>query len=236
MKDRIQLEEGWKELLLDQFQLPYMVDLRQFLVAEKSSEKTIYPPASLWFEALNKTPFDKVRVVIIGQDPYHNPHQAHGLCFSVRDNVPYPPSLRNIFAEISTDILAGPKSAFQPPGGNLTTWSEQGVLLLNAVLTVEQGKAGSHQGRGWEEFTDRIIFLLGKKKQNLVFMLWGNYAQHKGAQIDRLRHLVLAAPHPSPLSAHRGFFGCRHFSQCNRYLSAHNQSEIDWLKVGQNVS
>lgn len=234
--DHIQLEETWKEVLLDQFQSDYMSELRAFLAEKKLAGQTIYPPSSRWFEALNRTPFNQVRVVIIGQDPYHGPGQAHGLCFSVRTGVALPPSLQNIFREIKSDLAEADtdvaKTAdFQAGHGDLTPWANQGVLLLNSVLTVERSKAGSHQGHGWEQFTDRIVQLLTANKEGLVFMLWGNHAQRKGAQIDRLRHLVLTSPHPSPFSAHQGFFGCRHFSRCNKYLAEHDQPAIDWFQV-----
>src|SRR5690606_17585451 len=185
--------------------------------------KTIYPPGSLWFNALNSTPFDKVKVVILGQDPYHGPHQAHGLCFSVPQGVPPPPSLQNIFKEIQRDL-----GVPIPRHGCLQHWVDQGVLLLNAVLTVEEGKAASHQGKGWEIFTDTIVQALNEKKKNLVFLLWGSHAQKKGAMIDPQKHCILRSPHPSPLSAHRGFLGNRHFSQCNSYLKTHGQEAIDW--------
>jgi uracil-DNA glycosylase len=219
----IALEPGWLSLLQDEFRKDYMVNLRAFLLAEKQAGKVIFPPGPEIFNALNSTPFDNVRVVIFGQDPYHGPDQAHGLCFSVRRGVEMPPSLVNIFREIRDDL------GIEPPGhGCLESWSRQGVLLLNAVLTVEQHKAGSHHARGWETFTDRVVELLNDKKENLVFLLWGNPARKKGAAIDRNRHLVLEAPHPSPLSVYRGFSGCRHFSQCNGYLKKHGLPEIDW--------
>lgn len=183
----------------------------------------IYPPGSLWFNALNHTPFSQVKVVILGQDPYHGAQQAHGLCFSVPDGIAPPPSLVNIFAEIKRDLGIEP-----PPHGNLTRWADQGVLLLNSVLTVEHGKAGAHQGKGWEIFTDKIIALLNEQREHIVFLLWGNYAQKKGALIDRQKHLVLTAPHPSPLSVYRGFSGCGHFSASNTYLKNNNIQEIHW--------
>ncbi len=217
------LNPCWLELLGDQFELPYMNALQQFLAAEKAAGKCIYPVARHWYKALNSTAFDRVKVVILGQDPYHGPGQAHGLCFSVLPGVPVPPSLKNIFAELDSDLgLAAPVA------GNLQYWADQGVLLLNATLTVEQGRAGSHQGRGWEQFTDRIIALLNERREGLVFMLWGSYAQKKGQWIDAHKHRVLSAPHPSPLSAYRGFFGCQHFSQANDYLLAQGVSTIDW--------
>jgi len=214
--------------LADEFDQPYMVALRQFLLDRKRAGAVIYPPGSLIFNALDSTPFDRVKVVILGQDPYHGPGQAHGLCFSVREGMEWPPSLRNIFREISDDLGDEP-----PASGNLLPWAQQGVLLLNAVLTVEKGRAGSHQGKGWERFTDRIVSELNTGRDGLVFMLWGSYAMKKGAVIDRGRHLVLSAPHPSPLSAHRGFFGCRHFSKANAWLEKLGEAPIRW---GRNTS
>lgn len=206
-----------------EFDKPYMKELRAFLVAEKKAGKTIYPPANLWFNALNSTPFDQVKVVILGQDPYHGPGQAHGLCFSVLPGQKFPPSLNNIFKEIQDDL------GIEPPNhGCLQHWAEQGVLLLNATLTVEKNQAGSHQGKGWEEFTDQVIDHLNREREGLVFILWGSYAQKKGRYIDPKRHLVLKSPHPSPLSSYRGFFGCKHFSKTNEYLRAQGQPEIDW--------
>lgn len=219
----IKLDQEWLRLLQPEFDAPYMQQLRAFLAAEKSAGKVIYPPGALWFNALNHTPFSKVKVVILGQDPYHGANQAHGLCFSVMEGVAPPPSLLNIFAEIKRDL-----GIEQPAHGSLTAWADQGVLLLNAVLTVEQGKAGAHQGKGWETFTDRIVALLNEKREHLVFLLWGSYAQKKGALIDRGKHLVLTSPHPSPLSAYRGFIGNAHFSQANAYLQKHGLGEINW--------
>lgn len=219
----IKLEPGWFAVLGEQFDLPYMAALKAFLQKEKQDGKVIYPPGSLWFNAFNATPFDKVKVVILGQDPYHGANQAHGLCFSVLPGVQVPPSLVNIYKEIQADL------GIAPPGhGCLNYWAEQGVLLLNATLTVEQGRAGAHQGKGWELFTDAAIHALNDQRQRLVFMLWGSYAQKKGDFIDSTKHLVLKAPHPSPLSAHRGFLGCRHFSQANKYLENTGQTPIDW--------
>ena len=219
----IKLDASWKALLAEQFEQDYMHALRRFLLAEKQQGKQIYPAGADIFNALNSTPFDQVKVVILGQDPYHGPGQAHGLCFSVHSGVALPPSLKNIYKEIHADLgLAVPAS------GCLNAWAEQGVLLLNSVLTVESGNAGSHQGRGWEVFTDSVISVLNERAQNLVFLLWGSYAQRKGAVIDGKRHLVLQSPHPSPLSAHRGFFGNHHFSRTNTYLSEHNKTPIDW--------
>jgi uracil-DNA glycosylase len=219
----IKLEASWLTVLGDEFDKPYMAALKEFLRLEKQAGKVIYPAASNWFNALNTTPFDKVKVVILGQDPYHGPGQAHGLCFSVLRGVQPPPSLMNMFKELQSDIgMAIPRH------GYLQHWAEQGVLLLNSVLTVEQARAGSHQGRGWETFTDACIAHLNREREGLVFLLWGSYAQKKGQLIDRSRHRVLEAPHPSPLSAHRGFLGCRHFSQANAYLEEHGQHPIDW--------
>ena len=224
----IKLEQGWLNELGEEFEKPYMTDLKAFLQAEKNNGKVIYPPGSLWFNAFNTTPFKRVKVVILGQDPYHGPNQAHGLCFSVLPGVRIPPSLVNIYKEIQDDLGIPPA-----PHGCLSHWAEQGVLLLNATLTVEQGNAGSHQGKGWEQFTDAAIRALNEDREHLVFMLWGSYAQKKGAVIDRERHLVLRAPHPSPLSAHRGFFGCRHFSRANQYLEQTGQTPIDWSVPAQ---
>ena len=220
---RIKLEPSWLQVLGDEFDKPYMVQLKSFLRAEKQAGKIIYPSGDNWFNALNSTPFDAVKVVVLGQDPYHGPGQAHGLCFSVLPGVPAPPSLLNIFKELETD-LGIPMSRH----GYLQHWAEQGVLLLNAVLTVQQANANSHQGRGWEAFTDRCVEQLNERREGLVFLLWGSYAQKKGQLIDRKKHLVLHAPHPSPLSAHRGFLGCRHFSQANEYLERRGLAPIDW--------
>ena len=221
--ERVKLEPGWKQALAEEFDSPYMQQLRDFLLAEKQAGKVVYPPGSEIFHAFDSTPFDKVKVVILGQDPYHGPDQAHGLCFSVRQGVRIPPPLINIYKEIQRDL-----GIPAPAHGHLEKWARQGVLLLNATLTVEQGKAGAHQGKGWEQFTDAAIRRLNEQRDHLVFMLWGSYAQKKGAVIDERRHLVLKAPHPSPLSAHRGFIGCGHFSQANRYLEAQGQTPIDW--------
>ncbi|HMN69504.1 MAG TPA: uracil-DNA glycosylase [Bdellovibrionales bacterium] len=219
----VQLEPSWKAHLLSEFDKPYMRDLKSFLRREKAAKKIIYPRGSEFFAALNHTRFENVKVVILGQDPYHGAGQAHGLCFSVRPGVDIPPSLVNIFKEIKDDLgLPVPKH------GNLESWADQGVLLLNATLSVEAGKAGSHQKKGWEQFTDAIIARLNEEREHLVFVLWGSYAQKKGEFIDAQKHLVLKGPHPSPLSAHRGFFGCKHFSKINAYLEAHGQTPIDW--------
>lgn len=220
----VRLHDSWKQYLLPEFEQAYMQSLRDFLLTQKRNGKIIYPAGEQIFSALDSTPFEQVRVVILGQDPYHGPGQAHGLCFSVKPGVEIPPSLKNIYKEISSDL-----GLPFPSHGYLQSWAEQGVLLLNAVLTVEAGQAASHQGKGWEIFTDKIISLLNAKREHLVFILWGSYAQKKGAFIDRKRHLVLESPHPSPLSASRGFFGNHHFSRTNAYLQAHGQEPVDWF-------
>lgn len=218
----VRIDESWKIQLAEEFKKDYFVRLTDFVRTEYA-QTTVYPPGRLIFNAFDLCPFDKVKVVIIGQDPYHGPGQAHGLCFSVNDGIPFPPSLVNIFKEIQNDLGTPP-----PSTGNLTRWAEQGVLLLNATLTVRAHQAGSHQRRGWEEFTDAAIRLLAGQRENLVFILWGSYAQKKGAFIDRSRHLVLSSAHPSPLSAYHGFFGNKHFSRTNDYLTAHGQAPIMW--------
>ena len=218
----VQIEESWKEALMPEFSKDYFIRLTDF-VRKEYHETTVYPPGKLIFNAFNLCPFDKVKVVIIGQDPYHGPGQAHGLCFSVNDGIQPPPSLVNIFKEINSD-LGKPI----PQSGNLTRWTEQGVLLLNATLTVRAHQAGSHQRKGWEEFTDAVIRKLAEEKNNLVFILWGAYAQKKGAFIDRNKHLVLTSVHPSPFSAHSGFFGNHHFSLANDYLVKNGKTAIDW--------
>lgn len=218
-----QLHASWQAVIGDELNKPYMQSLRDFLKHEKAAGKAIFPPSPLIFNAFNHTPFDKVRVVIIGQDPYHGVGQAHGLSFSVPNGVALPPSLLNIFKEIESDL--GIKMS---RNGDLTAWADQGVLLLNATLTVEMANAGSHQNRGWEEFTDAAIAALNKHREGLVFVLWGSYAQRKGAMIDAKKHLVLQSPHPSPLSAHRGFFGNHQFSQINTYLTERGETPIDW--------
>jgi uracil-DNA glycosylase len=219
----IQLHPAWKALLAEEFEADYMRQLGSFLRQEKAAGKVIYPPGRLIFNALDSTPFDQVKVVILGQDPYHGPEQAHGLCFSVPPGIDIPPSLQNIYKELQSDLGLNP-----PSHGCLQPWADQGVLLLNAVLTVEKGHAGAHQGRGWERFTDRIVALLNEHKQGLVFLLWGSYAQKKGQFIDRSRHLVLQSAHPSPLSAYRGFLGNRHFSMTNDYLRQQGKTVINW--------
>ncbi|MFU8815723.1 MAG: uracil-DNA glycosylase [Pseudomonadales bacterium] len=227
---RLRLHASWKAVLADHFELPQMQALRAFLLAQKRDRRVVYPPSERIFAALDLCPLPQVKVVIIGQDPYHGSGQAHGLCFSVLPGTPQPPSLINIFREINDD-LGTSERRLDGDRGCLEPWARQGVLLLNAVLTVEHGRAGSHQGRGWESFTDRVVQVLNEQRENLVFLLWGSYAQKKGAAIDRSRHCVLSAPHPSPLSAYRGFFGCRHFSKANAYLAAHGQPPIDWFDI-----
>ena len=218
----VKMEPSWKTRLAGEFEKDYFVKLTDF-VRQEYRQATVYPSGPNIFNAFAHCPFDRVKVVIIGQDPYHEPGQAHGLCFSVQDGTPFPPSLQNIFTEI-TDDLGRPR----PTSGDLTRWADQGVLLLNATLTVRAHRAGSHQGHGWETFTDAAIRCLNAERQHLVYMLWGAYAQKKGASIDTSRNLVLTSPHPSPLSAHRGFFGNRHFSRANDYLVALGESPIDW--------
>ncbi|WP_352422475.1 uracil-DNA glycosylase [Proteiniphilum sp.] len=218
----VKIEESWKEHLQQEFEKPYFRTLTDF-VRKEYTIKTVYPPAKLIFNAFDSCPFDKVKVVIVGQDPYHEPGQAHGLCFSVNEGVQIPPSLVNIYKEIEDDLgIPAPRS------GDLTRWAEQGVLLLNATLTVQAHRAGSHQGKGWEEYTDAVIRCLAEERDHLVFILWGAYAQRKGATIDANKHLVLKSPHPSPLSSHRGFFGNKHFSRTNDYLLAHGKDPINW--------
>lgn len=221
--ERVRLEPSWKARLGDYLERPDMRALADFLRTEKRAGKVLYPPGPEIFNAFAHTPFDKVRVVILGQDPYHGPGQAHGLCFSVRPGVPVPPSLNNIFAEIARDL-----GIPRPDHGCLTPWADQGVLLLNSVMTVEQGRAGAHQNKGWEGFTDAAIAALDREREGLVFMLWGAYAQRKGRLVDPSRHLVLSSVHPSPLSAHRGFIGNGHFSAANRYLESRGQAPVDW--------
>jgi uracil-DNA glycosylase len=214
---------SWQPFLNAEFEQPYMKQLKTFLQQQKDQQKRIYPESSNWFHALEVTPLENVKVVIIGQDPYHQPGQAHGLCFSVQPGVKVPPSLVNIYKELKSDLGIEPASH-----GYLESWAQQGVLLLNAVLTVEDSNANAHQGKGWEGFTDKVIQVVNDECDNVVFMLWGGYAQKKGAVIDSQKHLVLKAPHPSPLSAHRGFLGCQHFSQANDYLSQYGKTAINW--------
>lgn len=218
----VQIEESWKQHLAKEFESEYFSKLTDF-VRNEYIQHTVYPPGKLIFNAFNSCSFDDVKVVLIGQDPYHEPHQAHGLCFSVNDGVKFPPSLQNIFKEIMNDLGTPP-----PTTGNLTRWSQQGVLLMNATLTVRAHQAGSHQNKGWETFTDAAIKCLAEERDHLVFILWGSYAQKKGAFIDRNKHLVLTSAHPSPLSSYRGFFGNKHFSKANEYLVAHNKEAIVW--------
>ena len=222
--NKVQLDESWKYNLAEFLLSPQMDALRDFLLQEKQQNKVIYPPSSLIFNALNTTPLNQVKVVIIGQDPYHGPNQAHGLSFSVQRGVALPPSLRNIFHELHTDL-----GVPIPRHGDLTHWAEQGVLLLNSVLTVEAGQPTSHQKQGWEDFTDHVIDVLNQQREHIVFILWGAYAQRKGQRIDPNKHLILKAAHPSPLAANRGgFFGCKVFSKSNNYLKQHGIEPIDW--------
>ena len=221
--DQIDLHPSWLEPLRPEFAQSYMAELKRFLLTEKQQGKHIFPKGNEWFRALDLTPLNQVRVVILGQDPYHGPNQAHGLCFSVRHGVQSPPSLVNIFKELQSDLGIEPA-----PHGFLEHWAKQGVLLLNSVLTVEMGRAASHRDRGWERFTDAIVREVNARTEPVVFMLWGSYAQKKAAFVDTSRHLVLKAPHPSPLSAHSGFFGCRHFSKANAFLESRGLDPIDW--------
>ncbi|MBT4941667.1 MAG: uracil-DNA glycosylase [Candidatus Magasanikbacteria bacterium] len=216
------LEPSWRDELKEECTKPYFTDLADFVRNEHLST-TIYPPPKKIFDAFALTPFNAVRVVLLGQDPYHGPNQAHGLCFSVQDGVKTPPSLQNVYKEIQSDTGKTP-----PPSGNLTHWATQGVLLLNATLSVRARQAASHQKKGWEEFTNAVIKTIAEKKEHIVFLLWGSYAQKKGMHINREKHLVLEAVHPSPLSVHRGFFGCKHFSKTNTYLKKHGLQEIAW--------
>lgn len=223
IEQKVQLEPSWKERLIGEFDKFYMKQLRQFLQTEKLAKKNLCPKGTEYFNAFAYTPFDKVKVVLLGQDPYHGPNQAHGLSFSVRPGIAIPPSLQNIYKELQNDLSIPPAKH-----GYLVHWSEQGVMLLNSVLTVEQGKPASHQGRGWEVFTDKVIEVLNQQKTGLVFLLWGSYAHKKGQFIDKQKHLVLTAPHPSPFSVHKGFFGCKHFSKTNEYLQKQGQEPVDW--------
>lgn len=218
----VRIEESWRNILAEQWEMPYFKTLTDF-VRTQYATTTVYPPASKIFAAFDACPFDKVKVVILGQDPYHGPGQANGLCFSVNPGVPYPPSLINIFKEVSSDT-----GAAAPSDGDLSRWARQGVFMLNSVLTVEQGRAASHASRGWETLTDAAIAALSANREHLVFLLWGSYAINKGKLIDRSKHLVLTSVHPSPLSAHRGFFGNRHFSRANEYLQTHGITPIQW--------
>lgn len=218
----VNIHPSWKKILSSEFEKPYFSELTSF-VKDEYQKGTVYPPGSQIFAAFDNCPYDQVKVVILGQDPYHGPKQANGMCFSVSRAVKTPPSLQNIYKELKTDL--GKKI---PTHGDLTHWAEQGVLMLNATLTVRKGQAGSHQGKGWEEFTDAVVKLLSQEKTGLVFLLWGNYAKRKGEVIDRKKHLVLESAHPSPLSAHHGFFGCGHFSQTNQYLLLQGREEIKW--------
>ncbi len=219
---KVRIEETWKKHLAEEFEKPYFADLADF-VRNEYAKKQIFPPAKLIFNAFDSCPFEQVRVVILGQDPYHGIGQAHGLCFSVNDGVKIPPSLQNIYKEISSDL--GIETS---PTGNLERWAKQGVFLLNATLTVQANMAGSHQGKGWERFTDEVIRKLSKERENIVFLLWGSYAQQKESLIDSSKHLILKTVHPSPLSGFRGFFGCKHFSQTNEYLRRNGLPEINW--------
>lgn len=218
----VRIEESWKQRLQTEFDQSYFEQLTRFVHQEYATH-TVYPPGKQIFAAFDSCPFEQVKVVILGQDPYHEPRQAHGLCFSVNDGIPFPPSLQNIFKEIESDL-----GIPVPASGDLTRWAQQGVLLLNATLTVRAHQAASHQGKGWETFTDAVIHKLAEEREHLVFILWGSYAQRKGEFIDSRRHLVLKSSHPSPLSAHRGFFGNHHFSQANRYLASHGITPIQW--------
>jgi uracil-DNA glycosylase len=221
---QVKIEASWKEALAEEWEKPYFQSLRAFLQAEKQAGKILYPPGSLIFNAFDQTPFYQVKVVLLGQDPYHGPGQAHGLCFSVPPGVAVPPSLANMYQELAKDI-----PGFQVPRhGNLEGWAKQGVLLLNALLTVRASEAGSHKGKGWEQFTDAVIQALNTQREGIVFLLWGKYAQEKGKLISRERHHVLTAAHPSPLSAYNGFLGCRHFSQTNALLQAQGREPIQW--------
>ena len=219
---QVKIEKSWQEVLQPEFDKPYFESLVGFVKQEYAS-RTIFPPAGQIFNAFNTCPFNNVKVVILGQDPYHGPGQAHGLCFSVNDGIQFPPSLQNIFKEITSDLgIPAPKT------GNLTRWAEQGVLLLNATLTVRASQAGSHQGKGWEEFTDAVIKTISEKAENVVFILWGSYAIKKKSLINASKHCILTAPHPSPLSSYRGFFGCKHFSKTNEYLQSVGKTPIAW--------
>jgi len=219
----VQIDAGWKQLLNDEFQQPYFAEIKKFLLEERRQGQTIYPPGSLIFNAFNLTQPDKVKVVILGQDPYHGPGQVHGLCFSVPEGIAFPPSLQNIFKELNNDLgIPVAKS------GDLTKWAKQGVLLLNALLTVRANQAASHHNKGWEKFTDAVIRKISETKTGVIFILWGRYAQDKQALIDTTKHYILKSAHPSPLSAHNGFFGCKHFSKTNELLIAQGKKPVDW--------
>lgn len=218
----VRIDESWKAVLTEEFEKPYFKQLTEFVRNEYKTHK-IYPPAKLIFNAFDQCPFDQLKVVILGQDPYHGPGQAHGLCFSVNDGIPFPPSLRNIFTELKSDV-----GKPIPQSGNLIGWAQQGVLLLNATLTVRENLAGSHQKKGWEQFTDAVIRTIDAKKEHVVFILWGNYAISKNELIDKTKHLVLTSVHPSPLSASRGFFGNHHFSKINDFLKQHDLEPVQW--------
>ena len=220
---QVTIEASWKKILGDEFKKPYFIQLSRIVREAYLGKTAVFPPPKTVFNAFQFCPFDEVRVVILGQDPYHGEGQAHGLCFSVQTGVRVPPSLQNIYKEIKDDI-----GVDIPDGGSLERWAKQGVLLLNSVLTVEAGKPASHKGIGWEEFTDAVIQKLSEEKEHLVFLLWGKYAQDKGAHIDTSKHMILKAPHPSPFSAHTGFLGCKHFSQTNAYLQQNNLKEVEW--------
>ena len=221
----VKIHPSWKKVISEEFNKEYFEKLTQFIKKEYSG-KTIYPEGKNIFRAFELCPFEEVKVVIIGQDPYHGPKQANGLCFSVNDEIPLPPSLQNIYKEIETDL-----GVTRPTKGNLDNWARQGVLLLNATLTVRANTPGSHQKQGWEQFTDAVIKTISDKKENIVFLLWGKYAQDKGAKIDSKKHHILSAPHPSPFSAHSGFFGCKHFSKTNTYLKSIGENPIDWTAL-----
>ncbi|MEI6507946.1 MAG: uracil-DNA glycosylase [Bacteroidota bacterium] len=223
MSTNINLHDSWKSMLEEEFGKPYFISLKQFLLDEKTNGKKVYPPGSQIFAALDNTPFDNIKVVLLGQDPYHGEHQAHGMCFSVNDGIKFPPSLQNIFKELKTDCECS-----LPLSGNLTKWAQQGILLLNATLTVRANEAGSHQNKGWETFTDTIIKSISDNKEHVVFILWGRFAQSKETLIDSSKHFILKAAHPSPFSAYNGFFGCKHFSRTNEYLEQNGIDKIDW--------
>ncbi len=223
MSTNINLHDSWKSMLEEEFGKPYFISLKQFLLDEKTNGKKVYPPGSQIFAALDNTPFDNIKVVLLGQDPYHGEHQAHGMCFSVNDGIKFPPSLQNIFKELKTDCECS-----LPLSGNLTKWAQQGILLLNATLTVRANEAGSHQNKGWEIFTDTIIKSISDNKEHVVFILWGRFAQSKEPLINPSKHLILKAAHPSPFSAYNGFFGCKHFSKTNEYLESCGMEKINW--------